>query len=271
MAFKSLTGFDANLKTVFNVADGAAANDAVNKSQLDSVIRNVDWKIEVIAASTTNVTLTAPGTTLDGVALTAGMQVTPLGTVTRVLLKDQSAPAENGVWDWNGAAVTMTRSTDSDTNTRLSGSTYTVQRGTVNADRVYRVLTDDPIVLNTTALTFGQIGAASGAYTAGNGIALNSNAFSVLLDASSGLVVSGTGLKIDTSVVTRKISADCVATTNPQTFTHNLNTLDVDVTIREISTGILLSADITVTGVNTLSVNFGGAPTASQYRVITMG
>jgi hypothetical protein len=106
--------------------------------------------------------------------------------------------------------------------------------------------------------------------TAGNGLT-GTTTLSVLLDTASGLLVSGTGLKIDTAVVVRKFAADCAATTNPQTFTHNLGTKDVDVTVREVATDAILQADVTTSTTNAISVNFGGAPTAAQYRITVMG
>ena len=72
------------------------------------------WKAPVRAASTTSVTTTAPGATIDGVALAAN---------DRVLLKDQATPAQNGLWVWNGAAVAMTRTVDADATGELAPGT----------------------------------------------------------------------------------------------------------------------------------------------------
>ena len=57
----------------------------------------------------------------------AGHAGSGIGTVTRILLKDQTAPAENGIYDWNGGAAALTRSVDADSATELSGATVTVQ------------------------------------------------------------------------------------------------------------------------------------------------
>lgn len=260
MTFKSLTGFDANGKQITSVADGSAATDAVNKQQLDAAVRGLDWKQEVVAASTANVNLAAPGTSLDGVTLTAN---------DRILLKDQTDPAENGIYIWTASGSALTRALDADSAAELSGATVTVQRGTVNADRVYRVTTDDPITLGTTAITMAQVGGGGGSYTAGNGLTLSGSDFNV--GAGNGIQVTADAINVDPSVVARKASFSCAATTNPQTFTHNLNTKDVTVQVREASSDTLLMADVIATDVNNVSVNFGGAPTASQYRVTVIG
>lgn len=301
MAVKFKKGVDLSNQRAINVADPTSGTDGANKQYVDAVARGLDWKSEVVAASTANVNLASPGTTLDGVTLSAGMQnVAGIGSVTRVLLKDQSAPAENGIYDWNGGSSALTRSADADTGQELSGATVTVQRGTVNADRVYRVTTDDAITLGTTAIAFSQVGAGQSYSADGNGLELSGTVFSVELDgttlakSASGLrigsgaagnglteasgvlaVGQGTGMSvsadavgIDTSVVVRKYAANCVATTNPQTFTHGLGTDDIQVTVWEGSE--MVFCDVTK-GAGTAIVDFGAAPTASQYRVVIQG
>lgn len=262
MARKILNGLDLNSKPIVNVGDGAAASDAATKGQLDAALRGLDWKQEVIAASTANVSVAAPGTSLDGVTLAVN---------DRFLLKDQTAGAENGIYVFNGAATPATRAADANTGPQLSGATATVQRGTVNADRVYRVLTDDAITVGTTALAFGQVGGASGTtYTAGNGLT-ESPAGTFNVGAGMGILVTADAIALDTSIVTRKAAFDCAATTNPQTFTHNLGTKDVDVSIRVAADDTFVDADVTAPTVNTVTVNFGAAPTVGQYRVIVAG
>lgn len=93
---KFSNGIDLSGQRIQNVASASAATDAVNKQDLDNAIRGLAWKQEVRAASTANLSITAPGATIDGVAMVSG---------DRVLLKNQSTPSENGIYVWNGAAV----------------------------------------------------------------------------------------------------------------------------------------------------------------------
>jgi hypothetical protein len=108
--------------------------------------RQVPTKI-VRAASTGNVTVTAPGATLDGVTL---------ATSDRVLLKDQTNPVENGLYNWNGAAVALTRTTDGGTSFLSDGTIFEIGQGTVNRETMWAVTSDDPIVIGTTGLRMGR-------------------------------------------------------------------------------------------------------------------
>jgi len=297
MSAKFLNGIDANSKNITNVASPSGATDAVNKSYVDGLVNGLDWKASVRAATTAAGTLAssfANGSVIDGVTL---------ATNDRVLLKNQAAGAENGIYTVNASGA-PTRATDADAAGEVTANmSVFVEEGTVNADTAWTLTNNGTITLGTTALTFAQVGSGT-SYTAdGNGIELVGSQFQLELDgttlsksasgvrigsgaAGAGLVEAtgvlavgaGTGITvaadtvgIDTSVVVRKFAANCVVTTNPQTFTHNLGTLDVHVQVVEVSSGNFVLADVTAATTNTVSVNFGGAPTASQYRIVVMG
>lgn len=128
----------------------AIYDDAGNTEKLETIYT----KAPVMAASTANVNVAAPGATIDGVALTAG---------DRVLLKDQTAGAENGLYVWNGAAVAMTRSLDADTSAEFpAGAVVYVRGGTANGAKSFIHTTAGAITLGTTALTFAQLGGSGG-------------------------------------------------------------------------------------------------------------
>lgn len=74
-----------------------------------------------------------------------------------------------------------------------------------------------------------------------------------------------------TGVHPKKYSVDLTANAT-QTVTHNLNTEDVVVMIREASGNKQqVFADVKITGLNTISITMSTAPTASQYRVTVIG
>lgn len=75
------------------------------------------YKKSVKAATTTNITLSAPQT-IDTVSVVAG---------DRVLVKNQSAPAENGIYVVQAAA--WTRATDADTISKIAGATVNIDAG----------------------------------------------------------------------------------------------------------------------------------------------
>lgn len=260
MAVKFRKGIDLLGSRAVGLADATAATDAVTLQQLQAMVRGLSWKDEVRVATTTNgalATAYANGQTIDGVTLV---------TNDRILLKDQTTPAENGIYTVNAAGA-PTRAVDADTTTELENATVFVMAGTTNADKAF-TQTATVTTPGTTAQTWVQFG-GGGSVTAGNGLT-GSTTLSILLDTASGLVVAGTGLKIDTAVVVRKFAADCVVTTNPQTFTHNLGTNDVEVTVWAASGSEQVYPDITK-GAGTVIVDWGAAPAAADYRVVVQG
>lgn len=109
-------------------------------------------KLPVRVAAPGNVTISAPGATIDGVTMAV---VTPR---ERVLLPNQTTPSQNGLYDYNGSAVPMTRSPDSDTAAKLTDSLLvTVDEGTINRDSVWTLSTNKPITLETTSLRFTRV------------------------------------------------------------------------------------------------------------------
>jgi hypothetical protein len=103
------------------------------------------WKEPVRAASTGNLTISAPGATIDGVTMVAQ---------DRFLAKDQTAGAENGIYVWLGAAVAATRAADFASGSMALGATVYSTEGTVNADRAFVCTTNATITVDTTALAF---------------------------------------------------------------------------------------------------------------------
>ena len=233
---------DANGFRMTNLANATNPQDAVTKAQLDAQAQGFKWKDPVRAATTANITLSG-AQTIDGVSVIAG---------DRVLVKDQSAGSGNGIY--LAAAGAWTRATDFDAAAEVLGATVFVSEGTTNGNSQYKMTTDAPITLGTTALVWAQVGGGT-SYTAGNGITI-----------TAGVVA------VDPAVTARKASAtigDGTATTI--TVTHNLNTQDVVVSVREVSGNAVVLADVVANGVNTVQITFGTAPTSGQYRVTVVG
>lgn len=155
----ALTGnLNANSNKIINLADPTGANDAANKSYVDSVATGLDLKASVRAATTANITLSG-AQTIDGVSVIAG---------DRVLVKNQSTGSQNGIYV--AAAGAWSRSTDADGSpaNEVSPGLFTfVEEGTTQADSGWVLITDAPITLGTTALSFTQFSGA-GSTTATN-------------------------------------------------------------------------------------------------------
>jgi len=107
-------------------ADPTLALGAATKAYVDAVSNGLKWKAPVRAATTANITLSAPQT-IDGIAVIAA---------DRVLVKNQSTASDNGIY--LVAAGAWTRSLDGDTFTELNGAVALVQEGTVNADKGFQ-------------------------------------------------------------------------------------------------------------------------------------
>lgn len=255
---KLRTPLDLTGLKITGLADPSVATDAVNLQYLQAFVRGLTWKNPAVAASTADVSLAAPGTSLDGVTLVTG---------DRVLLKAQTVAAENGVYVWTGSAAALTRATDLDEATDLLGAVLTVLGGTTTGNTVW-VQTVDTITVGTTGISWSPVGGSQAAYTAGNGLALSGGEFSVV--AGNGLIVDGTGVRVDPSVVSRKYSINASAASTT-TVTHNLGTLDVTPTFREIATGEIVGADYKVVDANSGTATFAIAPAAGEIRITVQG
>lgn len=107
-------------------------------------LAKLDLKNSVLVATTANLAALSGLLTVDGVALTAG---------ARVLVKDQAIAKDNGIY--LAAAGSWARAADADLSAEVTPSLLVaVEQGSVNADTVWQLTSNGPIVLGTTALTF---------------------------------------------------------------------------------------------------------------------
>lgn len=182
---------------ITNLGTPTADADAATKAYVDAMKQGLDVKDSVRAATTTNITLSGTQT-VDGVALSAN---------DRVLVKDQSAGADNGIYLC--AAGAWTRTTDADSSADVTAGMYAwVEEGTVNGDTGWILTTNNPITLATTALVFSQFSGA-GQIVAGAGLTKNGNTLDV--GAGSGITVAADSVAITTAGVTETHLSTSVA------------------------------------------------------------
>ena len=144
-----LTSVALTTGTVSTTPSGST--DIANKSYVDTVAQGLDTKASCLAATTVNITLSAPQT-IDGIALVAG---------DRCLVKNQSTAADNGIY--LVAAGSWTRALDMDTWAEVPGAYVFIQTGTTQADTGWVCTSNAGGTIGVTAITWAQFsGAGSG-------------------------------------------------------------------------------------------------------------
>lgn len=264
MSTQLTTGADLNDKPLSRLATPTNPTDGANKAYVDSMAQGLAWKQPVRAASTAAVTLASiiTGAQLDGVTLQAG---------DRVLLKDQTTPASNGIYTVSGSAPV--RATDADTSAKLNSATVVVMSGSVNGERTYTQTTDNPTP-GTTALVWVQAGGGT-AYSAGNGLALNGTTLSAVAKPSGGLTVGSDGIAVDPAYtgLAKRYSIVLPAGATSTDVTHGLGTQDITVSVYDITGAlpVLVFTDVTIKSANVVTIGTGAAVTSNQYRVVIVG
>lgn len=161
MAIEYYADIDLNSNLIHELGDGLVDSDGVNLGQVRQAIRDLDWKQSVRVATNTNLNLAAPGASIDGVAMSVG---------DRILVKAQTLGQENGIYEWNGAATPATRSADADSNTEVTAGLVAIIEEGTNADQLWLLTTNNPIIVGTTVLSFTRIGGLPFAQLVGDGV-----------------------------------------------------------------------------------------------------
>ena len=158
-------------------------------------IYDIDYKQATRAVTVANVALTAGApNNVDGVNLSVN---------DRVLVTGQTTQSQNGVYVVSvlgtGANGTWTRSGDTDvTGELLAGTIIMVTEGVIYADTQWKLITDNPIVIGTTALIFTQNYYANVLHAGNSNVTVYSNADITITSAGTAnvLTVSNTGIAI---------------------------------------------------------------------------
>lgn len=211
---------------IINLLAPVANEEPVRLADLNAALEGKRWKDPADVATTTNLSIAAPGGTIDGVTMVSGM---------RLLVKDQSTNTENGIYVWNGPATTLTRAVDASVGTELVGAVIEVLQGTSNVATTWRQTNGGPITIGSTAVTWSSVGTSvpDASTTVAGKIEIATQG-EVDAGVSTILAVTPATLAASSFSVKRyigTITGD--GTTSSFVVTHNLNSQDVDVTVRE--------------------------------------
>lgn len=250
---------DAENRVPFiNVAPGTAPGHVVVLEQLTAAVQGISWKDNVRARTTTNITLSAPGATLDGVAMNIGESF---------LADGQTTATEKGIYIWNGAAVPATRAPGSTTFDELESAVVTVDEGT-SAGTTWRQ-TQVNGVIGTDALVFTAFG-SSAAPASETTAGVAELATQAETDAGTDDARIVTPLKLATYAGRAKRFSAAIGDGSATSIavTHNLGTRDVVVDVSEVG-GLYRTVlcEVQKTSVNSITLLFDVAPTASALRV----
>ena len=182
-----------NVPSGYKDRAGFSTDSLVTKEYVDALKQALDIKDSVRVATVGNLTATydnGAGTLTNGGTLGAiGIDGVSLAQNDRVLVKNQSSAAQNGIYVvttvGNGStAWLLTRADDANISTELSGGTFTfVEEGTVGADNGFVFTHNGNPTLGTTALTVSQFSGA-GQITAGTGLTKSGNTINAVGSAT---------------------------------------------------------------------------------------
>ena len=190
------------LTSVAVTQDPTSALQLATKQYVDAVAEGLHIHASCAAATTGTLASITVGTVTYnngtagvGATLTLSVALTVLDGYTllngdRVLVKDEVASANNGIYTWATGGTVLTRATDFDTAAEMASGDFTfITNGTLYANTGW-VQTDPVTVVGTSPVTWVQFSGA-GTYTAGTGLTLTGSQFSLTAPVTAAL--GGTG------------------------------------------------------------------------------
>jgi hypothetical protein len=240
------SNLDAGTYRITNLGTPSSSTDAATKAYVDSVSEGLHIHEAAVAATTGNINITTgleAGDVIDGVTLAAG---------NRVLVKNQTAAAENGIYvvQVSGAAL---RAADFDQPAEVDGGDFVfVTGGTVNDNTGWVQTSTGVVTIGTDPIYFTQFSGA-GTYLAGNGLTLDGNTFEIdeTVTATRTYVDTELDAHVDLESGVHGVTGDVVGTSDSQTLTN-----------KTLGSGTVLGANLDAT--NTYKVTNLVDPTSNQ-------
>ena len=229
---------------ITNLGSPDNSTDAATKGYVDAVSEGLHIHESARVAIQGNISIAnglENGDTAGGVTLATG---------DRVLVKDQTNAAENGIYvvQVSGQAL---RATDFDTATEVDSGDFVFVTSGTYANTGW-VQTLKPATIGTDPLSFTQFSGA-GTFTAGNGLNLDGTVFEIdeTITATRSYVDTELDAHIDLTDNVHGVTGDVVGTSDTQTLTN-----------KTLGSGTVLSASIDA--VNTYTIINLEEPTNNQ-------
>lgn len=175
-------------------------NDVTNKTYVDGLVNGLDWKNSVRLATDTALAANTSAGSKVGKTLTADangaltVDGVVVATSDRILVKNESTTSDNGIYtvtdtgDGSNPYI-LTRATDADNDVEVTaGLAVFIEEGTINDNRGYTLITNDPITVDTTGQVYTQF-TGLGAVTAGDGLSKTGDTIDLDLNSLSAAVV----------------------------------------------------------------------------------
>ena len=179
-----------------SVATPTADAHAASKGYVDGLLQGLHPKESVRVLVKSNVDISGPGASIDGVTM---------ASKDRVALTSQTTASQNGIYVYNGGDSAMTRADDANTFAKLNGAYFFVREGTA-ADEGF-VQTAE--LTSFSGQSYVQFSSA-GNITAGAGLAKSGNTLSVNVDNTS-IKINGDTLEVNAGGVTDGMLAGSIS------------------------------------------------------------
>lgn len=252
-----------NVSKIINLPDPVNDGDAVNKKYVDALIEGLNWKDNVRVASTSNVNISSPGASIDGVTLNVG---------DRILLKDQTTQSENGIYIFNGATSPLTRAPDANTAKELINAVVVVDEGASNAGTVWRQ-TNVISTLGTDDVVFQSFLPSTPAATVTTaGVIRIATQAEVDAGITPDAAVTPLTLNNWSRAPKRYVTTIGDATNTVYTITHNLNTRDIHVSVyNNLGNYDDVEVEIRRPDTNSIEIRTSSPPGNNALRVVIIG
>ena len=261
-----LATFATSASVTSSLATKASYTDVQNMWFQSSMVKHADY------VATVNIASLSMQQSADGVLM-------PNNAI--VLLTAQSDSTANGLWTvsssgaWTRPADYAVGSFIGRDSVVIVANTTASANGSTNPYTVWQMTTSSGVI-GTNVTSWTKIGFCAPTYVPaqGNGIAITGNTFAAKVASTSsknGILLAAEGLYLDPNLAAKKYTTANPSTSTVQSITHNLNNWYPTVSIWDTSSHALVLAGVQSTSADTISIEFGSAPSVGQYTITVVG